>query len=318
MTLVDRIRQHPFIGIIIIGAIVAGGAWKLSEEIRVAPRDFAIKEREFAIKERERTIEELNEKLRRRDEDLGYFATQTSSSQQGVALSTEEKELYTEGTRLWLGGFYNNALKKLEEVLSMKPDYANAHIIRGRIYLENLKQYQNALEEFRKGLDKDSDNKYLLYNLGLTYYYLRDLSLAIEWNQRALDQDPDWIIAIYNSALYHVDYGEKYKDEVSYLKAIDLYENVIERDREFAAAALFNLAALYARLAKQKSDKTTKDQYVKLAVELLDRAIEKEGVERLKKIAGEISVPYGEDLKAIHEEPAYKAMIGKWKNRFRH
>jgi len=68
--------------------------------------------------------------------------------------------------------------------------------MKGRIYLENLKLYQNALDEFKKELEKDPYNKYLLYDLGLTYYYLGDLKQAKEWNQKALDIDPDLIIAI--------------------------------------------------------------------------------------------------------------------------
>jgi tetratricopeptide (TPR) repeat protein len=197
--------------------------------------------------------------------------------------------------------------------------YDEAWRLSGRIHLENLEQYQSAVDSLRKALEKDPHNKYLLYYLGYAYYKIRDLKLAIEYNQKALYQDPDLIIAIYNSALYYVDYGEKYKDDTSYRKAIDLYQNVISRDQEFAASAMFNLAALYARLAKQESNKTTKDQYVKKAVELLDRAIEKDvekgpaqGLERLKKITGEIPVPYGEDLQPIRKDLDFIKMVEKW------
>ena len=231
------------------------------------------------------------------------------------SLSAQEKELYDEAWKLKQTGVYSEALKKLDELISKRPDYVYAYILRGRIYLENLKQYQNAVDEFRKGSDKDPANKYALYDLGLSYYYLGDLNLAIDFNDSALAQDRDLIIAIYNSAIYHVDYGEKYNNGSYYLKAIELYENVMKRDREFAASSMFNLAALYARLAKEEKNKSTRDEYVKKAIELLDRAIEKEGVERLKKITGEISVPYGEDLKTIYQDPAYETMIEKWKQK---
>ncbi len=231
-------------------------------------------------------------------------------------LSPELKELYDQAVMLWKDGVYTDALIELNKLISVRPDYVNAYIIRGRIFLDNLKQYQNAVVEFKRGLAKDSHNKYLLYNLGLSYYYLGDLNQAIQWNQKAMDQAPDLIIAIYNHAIYYVDYGKKYDDDSYYLKAIELYENVIKRDREFAAAAMFNLAALYARLAKQEKDKNTKDQYVKKAVELLDRSIEKEGLERLRKVTGEIHVQYGEDLEAIRYDSGYSKMIEIWERRF--
>jgi tetratricopeptide (TPR) repeat protein len=236
----------------------------------------------------------------------------------GVAilpLSPQEKELYDQAVNLWRDGIYTDALRKLDKLISMRPDYVDAYIVRGRIYLEKLKQYQNAKGEFKSGLAKDPHNKYLLYDLGLTYYYMGDFNQAIQFNDSALAQDPDLIIAIYNHAIYHVEYGEKSKDTSYYRKAIGLYENVIARDREFTVSAMFNLAALYARLTKQEKDKNTKDQYVKKAVELLDRAIDREGCERLKKVTGEIHVQYGEDLEAIRHDPDYKRMIEKWWDR---
>lgn len=237
-------------------------------------------------------------------------------------LSLQEKKLYDQAKMSWKDGVYTDALKELNKLISLRRDYVNAYIIRGRIYLEKLQQYQNALEDFRQALKIEPDNKYALFDLGLTYYYLGDLSMAIEWNQKAMDQDPDLIIAIYNHAIYNVDYGAKYNVDSYYREAIELYENVKGRDREFAASAMFNLATLYARLAGEEKNQTTKAGYVKAAIRLLegaiekDEATEKEGLERLKKITGEISEQYGKDLEIIHQEPNYKKMIEKWKDRF--
>jgi tetratricopeptide (TPR) repeat protein len=256
-------------------------------------------------------------------EDSRKFLTPKPHSVGSDASSLQLKEFYDEACKLKEDGAYNDALKKLGELISIRDDYVNAYIVRGRIYLENLQQYQNALEDFRQVLKIEPNNKYALFDLGLTYYYLGDLSMAIEWNQKAMDQDPDLIIAIYNHAIYHVDYGAKYNVDSSYREAIELYENVKGRDREFAVSAMFNLAALYARLAEQESNKTTKDQYIKEAVALLDGAIEKDrekgleqGLERLKKVTGEIYVPYCKDLKTIYEDPDYQRMIEKWRDDF--
>lgn len=227
------------------------------------------------------------------------------------------KEQYDRAQRLRDQGAYSEALKLLEELISQQPDYVDAYNLKGRIYLDNFQQYQNAVNEFKRGLKKDPKNKYMLYNLGLSYYWLGDLKQAISFNDSARAQDPDLIIAIYNGALYRVDFGEKYNNgENSYPEAIRLYEIVINLDQEFAAAAMFNLAALHARLARQENNQIVKEQHIKRAIELLDRSIEKEGPERLKKVTDEISVPYGADLRILDPYPDFKAMIKKWKDRF--
>jgi tetratricopeptide (TPR) repeat protein len=231
------------------------------------------------------------------------------------------KEQFDRAIRLREQGAYSEALKVLEELISEHPDYIDAYNIKGRIYVDNLKQYQNAENEFKRGLKKDPKHKYMLYNLGLAYYWLGDLKQAISWNDSALAQDQDLIIAIYNGALYRVDYGERYNDESAYPDAIQLYEIVINRDLEFAAAAMFNLAALYAKFARRENNQIVREQYINKAIGLLDRSIERDnkegkGPERLKKITGEISVPYGKNLEILYPYPAYKAMTKRWKESF--
>jgi len=233
-----------------------------------------------------------------------------------VILTGQQKENYEEALMLKEDGVYDKALKKLDELLSVRPDYVKAYILKGRIHLDNLKQYQMALDAFKRGIDKDPENKYLLYNLGLVYYYIGDLRQAIYWNQKALEQDPDLIIAIYNHAIYHVDYGKRYNNYGYYLRAIDLYKDIIARNQEFVARSMFNLSALYVRLSRLDKNKAERDQDVKKAIELLDTVIQQEGIERLKKVTGEIAEPYGEDLRTIYQQPDYKRMILKWKNHF--
>ena len=233
------------------------------------------------------------------------------------ALSPHQREIYDQAISLWRDGAYSEALKELDSLISQRPDYVDAYNMKGRIYMDNL-QYQDAVDVFKRGLQKDPKNKHMLYNLGLAYYWLGDFKQAISWNDSALAQDPDLIIAVYNSALYRVDYGERYNDESYYREAIRLYEIVINRGQEFTAAAMFNLAALYARFAGRENNQIVRGQYVEKAVELLDRSIERgnkegNGLERLKKVTGQISVPYGKDIEILYSSPAYQSMITKWK-----
>jgi tetratricopeptide (TPR) repeat protein len=233
-----------------------------------------------------------------------------------VSLSAQLKRLYVEADGLRRDGSYTEAIAKLDSLTSRWPDEVNAYIIKGRIYLEGLKQYQNAVVEFQTGLKEDPHNKYLLYDLGLAYYRLEDPRQAIKWNQKALDQDSNLIPVIYNHAIYYVEYGKKYENRSYYDTAIALYNEVINRDQEFAGSAMFNLAALYGRLRKEEKNDSVREHYCKEAVKLLDRAIEKEGVERYLKVTGKIYERYGEDLEAIRDCPDYKRIDEKWKSRF--
>lgn len=233
-----------------------------------------------------------------------------------AVLSPEEEKLYYEARNLKEAGVYTDALKRLDELISKRPDYVNAYIVRGRIYFENLGQYQNAIKDFTQALRIEPDNKYALYDLGLTYHHLGELSQAILWNQKALNQDPNLIPAIYNHAIYNMDYGEKLKDTTYYIKAIDLYKEVILRNKEFATWAMFNLAALYARLFKEERNQRRRDYLVGEVVRLLDTFIEREGFHGFKEVTGELHVAYVEDLEAISNDPRYKNMIEKWRGRF--
>lgn len=129
---------------------------------------------------------------------------------------SEPKDLENKAIRLWQEGACSDALAMLEGIISKHPDYVDAYNTKGRIYMDCLKQYSNAIGEFKRGLEKDPKNKYMLYNLGLAYVWLGDIDQAIQWNQKALEQDPDYIIAIYNQAINYVDHGKKYKDTTSY------------------------------------------------------------------------------------------------------
>ena len=227
-----------------------------------------------------------------------------------------ERESYDSAIRLKEDGAYSKALKKLDRLTSLRPDFVNAYIVKGRIYLENLKQYHKASEEFKKALALDPYNRYAQYDLALTYYQLGDLDQAIIWNKKALYQDPEFILAMYNQAIFYIEYAVKHKKPAYFDTAIELYQDVIERNKEYAISAMFNLAALYSRLAEKEKNSRTKNHYIREAINLLDKTIEREGVERLRKITGDIPVRYAGDLKGIRPHLVYKRMIAKWKRHF--
>jgi tetratricopeptide (TPR) repeat protein len=228
-------------------------------------------------------------------------------------LSPAEIEILGSAYHLKDIGAYKEALERADLLLSHRSDKVEPYLLKGRIYLENLKQYDAAVEQFKKALNVDSSNRAALYDLALTHYHMGNLDDAIKWNQKALDKNPDFVLAIYNHAIYCVAYGKKYNKPEYFNKAEDLYEDVITRDQDYAESAMFNLAALYADFYEKEKDRRIKNQYVKEAISLLDKAIELGGFQRLRKVTGQTPVSYGDSLKKIHHHPAYKKLIAKWK-----
>jgi tetratricopeptide (TPR) repeat protein len=232
-------------------------------------------------------------------------------------LSPGQMEILGSAFQLRRIGAYEEALERADLLISHRPDRIEPYILKGTIYLENLKQYESALEQFKRVLDLDPSNRAALYDLGLTYYYMGDLDEAIKWNQGALNRDPDFVLAIYNHGIYCVDYAQKYNKPKYLDEAKRLYKDVITRDQDYAESAMFNLAALYAELYKSEKDRKAKNQYVREAVSLLDEAIERGGLERLRKVTGQAPVPYGDSLKKISHHPLHKKLIAKWKKALR-
>ena len=257
----------------------------------------------------------LVEKIREAEKEKPHKARKTKEAvPKAKPLSPEEMEILGSAYRLKEIGAYQEAIERANLLISHRPDMVEPYLLKGTIYMENLRQYDRAVDQYKKALRFDRSNRAALYDLGLTYYRMGKLEDAIKWNQKALDQDPDFILAIYNHAIYCFDYGKKHNNPRYFTKAIKLYKDVIRRNQEYAESAMFNLAALYAELYKSEKDQKTKNQYVKEAVSLLDRAIERGRLERLRKVTGKTPVPYGNSLKKISRHLTYRELIAKWEN----
>jgi len=253
----------------------------------------------------------------------------TSSPEQPYenALNLSElppEQLYKEALKLSEHLEYKKAVTKLENLISIWDDYISAYILGGRLYMENLYEYQNAQNMFQKGLDKDPRNRELLFYLGVAYHKTGEFDSAINFNNKALDVDSNFIIAIYNHGIYNHDYWKKCENDSFYLKAKKYYEKVIRLGQEHVSDAMFNLAALFVTRSQRENPNHKRTQYVNQAVGFLYQAIERDaeqgprqGRERLEKVTGKIpGVEYGEDLEPIRKCPNYIKMIKKWKDQF--
>jgi tetratricopeptide (TPR) repeat protein len=254
----------------------------------------------------------LAEKIREAEKETGRSGRRTKKVFPKV-LSSEDAGLLGSAFELKRVGAYRDALARADLLIVHRPDIEKPYQLKGRIYLENLRQYKDAAKQFEMVLKIDPSNRAALYDLAITHYYMRNLEEALKWNQKVLDRYPDFILAIYNHAIYCVDYGKEHNKPELLDKAVGLYQDVIERNLEYAESAMFNLAALYADSYEKEKDRKAKNQYVKKAVSLLDKAIKRQGLERLRKVTGKTPVPYGSNLKKISRHTAYKELIAKWK-----
>ena len=86
-------------------------------------------------------------------------------------------------------GMADEALKVCLEGLKIHPDYTTAHIVLGKIYLDQSK-VNDAEQEFLTALEKDPDNLVTLNNLGDIYRRLGRNLDALEKYERAHKLDP--------------------------------------------------------------------------------------------------------------------------------
>ena len=87
-------------------------------------------------------------------------------------------------------GQLNTSIKRYEQALAIKPDYADAHNNLG-LTLKELGQLDAAVKCYEKALALKPDFAEVYYNLGLTMYDLGQLNEALISHERAIILKPD-------------------------------------------------------------------------------------------------------------------------------
>jgi tetratricopeptide (TPR) repeat protein len=70
---------------------------------------------------------------------------------------------------LEITGNSEKAFQLLQKAESLNPEDSRVNAERG-VILARQKQFQKAVDEFQKALQKDPESKHLLYNIGVCYY----------------------------------------------------------------------------------------------------------------------------------------------------
>ncbi len=93
-----------------------------------------------------------------------------------------------------------DAVQVLEYEILQGQISENTYNFLGLGYLQ-LEQYEKSIDAFRRGLSKQPDNRKLLsYNMGNTYYAMKEYDNAIEMYSQSMQADPFFYEAILNRA----------------------------------------------------------------------------------------------------------------------
>lgn len=129
---------------------------------------------------------------------------------------------------LAMKGQYKNAIDRLNTVIDLKEDYANAHFNRGELNFE-LKQYPQAIRDYSRAIElTDNDPQY--YNSrGHCQFMLENYDDAIVDYRRAVELGED-------SAVYRTDLADALQFTCKWKEAGDLYRQAVAINGQYARA----------------------------------------------------------------------------------
>ena len=122
----------------------------------------------------------------------------------------------------------------------MKPDYGLAYLGLGDVYYYNTKQYAEAANAYKQGLELRPNNATALYNLGWCYNDLERYTEAIDELRKATQLRPNYPEA-YN------EMGYAFHQLGRYPEAVQQYQIAIRQKTDYASAH-YNLGLSYMQL----------------------------------------------------------------------
>jgi len=96
-----------------------------------------------------------------------------------IGQTTKEDSLYNKAAYYYQFNKYDSVASALQQILLINPKSAKAYNLYGGVYSKQ-EEYEKAIEMFKKGIEADSSDSYLLYqNLANTYIDLGNFNEAI-------------------------------------------------------------------------------------------------------------------------------------------
>jgi len=121
------------------------------------------------------------------------------------------------------------ALDYLRKVQRQFPDQANSRYELA-LYLQSHGEPEEALAHYDTLLMLQPENQIVLYNIAyVNYVYLAQNEIALEYFNRALEVDPDYLDAYFNKGRVLEQMGD-------YAQAMDVYKEVLKRQPNYQLA----------------------------------------------------------------------------------
>lgn len=142
-------------------------------------------------------------------------------------------------------GKLDEAIEKLKLLISLRSDYANAHLLLG--YSNSKKEnWGEAIKEFKKVIAINEKHPKVHLYLGVTYYKKAMFEEAIAEFDKALKLNPGNMDIHFNLAL-------TYEEKELFDKAVEEYKLILEKEPENLSAHL-NLGVLYGKMGNEKDE----------------------------------------------------------------
>jgi tetratricopeptide (TPR) repeat protein len=176
---------------------------------------------------------------------------------------------YNEGAELANAGKVPEAIAKLEEAVTAKPDLTAGYEALAKLYLRN-KNYDKAIDRANKVLEIDSDNQDMFGVLTEAYTAKGDKAKAGEYRKKL----PADAASMFNDAAHLINSGKDAEAE-------PLLKSAIAANDKFAPA-YYELGMLYVRTQKNADAKTNLQKYLELEPNGKDAATAKEMLNYVK------------------------------------
>ncbi|HEX9458066.1 MAG TPA: tetratricopeptide repeat protein [Thermoanaerobaculia bacterium] len=199
----------------------------------------------------------------------GSGATTQAGAAPAAAKADPAVAAYNEGAELANAGKVPEAIAKLEEAVTAKPDLTAGYESLAKLYLRN-KNYDKAIDRANKTLEIDNDNQDMFTVLTEAYTAKGDKAKAAEYRKKL----PADASSMFNEAAHLINSGKDAEAE-------PLLKSAIAANDKFAAA-YYELGMLYVRTQKNADAKTNLQKYLELEPKGKDAATAKEMLNYVK------------------------------------
>lgn len=144
---------------------------------------------------------------------------------EGLVLKKELMKDFEKGNRLFSEGKFDNALEVYKKILEKFPD---SHIINlnvGNCYFEK-QEYEKAIEAYKKVVEKDPQHTGAILSIGNSYSNMKQKDKALEWYRKVEVSKIDDPVVLYNMGVFNFNAG-------SIKKALDFFKRSTEVKEDF-------------------------------------------------------------------------------------